>query len=159
MLILSARITLNDGNKEAVKWKKKECSKEYAKFNELEIENYLIFKKLNFHHVPLLISKNLRNEKDVHLYMWVLHKILPWNLSPSKRKIKKNLSLSKTSYYICLGFRWQVCWLKIRKGQQQQKPFSVGQQNLARRTIQYIVFLRSEIKPLWQLWLEFHFSE
>lgn len=78
MLILSARITLYDGNKGAVKWKKKkkECSKKYVKTNELEIENYLIFKRLNFHYVPALISKNLMNEKkDVHLYVWALHQI------------------------------------------------------------------------------------
>lgn len=57
--------------------KKKECSKKYVKSNELEIENYLIFKKLNFHYVPALIYKNLMNEKkeDVRLYMWALHKI------------------------------------------------------------------------------------
>lgn len=68
--------------------KKKECSKEYVKSNELEIEDYLIWKKLNFNHIPVPISKNLRNEEeeDVHLYMWILHKIFSWNWSLSKRK-------------------------------------------------------------------------
>lgn len=79
---------LYHGNKEAVKWKI-ECSEEYVKSNGLEKENYLIFKKLNFNHVPVPISKNLRNEKgeeNVYLYVWILHKILSWNLSLSKRK-------------------------------------------------------------------------
>ena len=57
MLIISARITLYDGNKEAGKWGKKGCSKEYVKSNELDIEIYLIFKKLNFNHVPVPILK------------------------------------------------------------------------------------------------------